>query len=505
VAGSGGTPGGSTTQIQFNSSGAFAGDSDLTWDAATNTLTVGSTSSAWVSLFSDDIHFAGVKLGMLGSQQWFQNVHDGGTLEFKNASDVTKLSLDQSGNVTATGQVSISAPQAIGNVGTGASLGVVYSKTADYQQAAAGVVLDQVVNSGTFSWQGWGGMFQAVHSGAGTSSEIAGSQYRIGVATGTVTSGIALDLLAPFQWVSPFNGTITSLYGLRVSPTGDPTTSMTIGDFYGVHISSPTTQTGVTVSGNNYAIYCPSTSQKSFFGGNVQIGGTLTGVDVLNPTGVTLDRIENLCSEIRIQQTNVVAGTAALTVTGSAMAITTNGTATESNGTPNGHWVNYATAAAANAHGGPSATAYTALTFAPFVARFKIATGSSTDITSSRMWHGLFSAIPSATVDDPGGNCIAVRYSTAAGDTTFKLVTRNGTTATVTALTGSPTVAASTRYTITIDYDGTTARVFINGVFAGSATATLPSGTQACGPASLITSLSASARNFKYGSTVIRF
>ena len=38
--GGGGTPGGSTTQVQFNNSGAFGGDSDFTYNSTTNTLTV---------------------------------------------------------------------------------------------------------------------------------------------------------------------------------------------------------------------------------------------------------------------------------------------------------------------------------------------------------------------------------------------------------------------------------------------------------------------------------
>lgn len=35
-----GTPGGSTTQVQFNDAGAFAGDADLTWDKTTNVLAI---------------------------------------------------------------------------------------------------------------------------------------------------------------------------------------------------------------------------------------------------------------------------------------------------------------------------------------------------------------------------------------------------------------------------------------------------------------------------------
>jgi len=37
---SGGTPGGSTTQVQFNDAGSFGGDADFTWDKTTNTLTI---------------------------------------------------------------------------------------------------------------------------------------------------------------------------------------------------------------------------------------------------------------------------------------------------------------------------------------------------------------------------------------------------------------------------------------------------------------------------------
>lgn len=42
IAGGGGTPGGNSGQIQFNSNGAFAGDVNLTWDSGTQLLGVGS-------------------------------------------------------------------------------------------------------------------------------------------------------------------------------------------------------------------------------------------------------------------------------------------------------------------------------------------------------------------------------------------------------------------------------------------------------------------------------
>jgi len=43
--GGGGTPGGSTTQVQFNDGGVFGGDSGLTYNKTTNTLTVGVSSA----------------------------------------------------------------------------------------------------------------------------------------------------------------------------------------------------------------------------------------------------------------------------------------------------------------------------------------------------------------------------------------------------------------------------------------------------------------------------
>lgn len=43
IAGGGGTPGGATTNIQFNNAGAFGGDADFVWDQTTNILTVGSS------------------------------------------------------------------------------------------------------------------------------------------------------------------------------------------------------------------------------------------------------------------------------------------------------------------------------------------------------------------------------------------------------------------------------------------------------------------------------
>src|SRR6266699_5282205 len=44
--GTGGTPGGSNTQVQFNDSSVFGGDADFTWDKTNNVLNLGSGTPA---------------------------------------------------------------------------------------------------------------------------------------------------------------------------------------------------------------------------------------------------------------------------------------------------------------------------------------------------------------------------------------------------------------------------------------------------------------------------
>ncbi len=48
--GGGGTPGGSTTQVQFNDAGSFGGDAGLTYDKTTDSLTI---ASAGIIYFGD--------------------------------------------------------------------------------------------------------------------------------------------------------------------------------------------------------------------------------------------------------------------------------------------------------------------------------------------------------------------------------------------------------------------------------------------------------------------
>jgi len=68
--GGGGTPGGSDTQVQFNSSGSFAGSSSLTWNAGTSTLSASNFSgngSALTALNASNLSSGTVGTARLGS------------------------------------------------------------------------------------------------------------------------------------------------------------------------------------------------------------------------------------------------------------------------------------------------------------------------------------------------------------------------------------------------------------------------------------------------------
>jgi len=103
--GSGGVPGGLNTQVQFNDSGAFGGDAELTYDKTTNILTVGGAvhtaaiqahTSAGLTLETQ----GGADIALFGAGGG-QNAtfYDGVKLNAQTASRI--LSTDASSNITA--------------------------------------------------------------------------------------------------------------------------------------------------------------------------------------------------------------------------------------------------------------------------------------------------------------------------------------------------------------------------------------------------------------------
>jgi hypothetical protein len=100
----------------------------------------------------------------------------------------------------------------------------------------------------------------------------------------------------------------------------------------------------------------------------------------------------------------------------------------------------------------------------------RIKTGSA--ITAIRYWFGLFSTAPNTT-DDPTGDLAGFRFSTVAGDTTWRALTKDN--VTLNNQDSGVTVVLSSVYLLEIDASDPTEIVFsINGTVVATATTNLP-------------------------------
>lgn len=94
--GGGGSPGGTSGQVQFNDAGAFGGDAGLTFDAVTDALTVG---------------------GSVTSPTIQGSTASGGNLAIQSTSHATKGTVDIQGvNVSSTGKVIIPSASSTGGL-----------------------------------------------------------------------------------------------------------------------------------------------------------------------------------------------------------------------------------------------------------------------------------------------------------------------------------------------------------------------------------------------------
>ena len=126
--------------------------------------------------------------------------------------------------------------------------------------------------------------------------------------------------------------------------------------------------------------------------------------------------------------------------------------------------------------------------------------------TGARVEVGLFSAAP-ANANDPGGNHIAFKYSTVAGDTGvgtgWRSSTRNGTTNTIAAANvgASANVAINTDYLLKFRVDSANNTVYmsVNGGTEDAVVATLPAATQDLGIAAQIITSDTAADTWNFG------
>lgn len=130
---------------------------------------------------------------------------------------------------------------------------------------------------------------------------------------------------------------------------------------------------------------------------------------------------------------------------------------------------------------------------------FKAQIIAPTTLTSVRLWVGLTSAA-FGDVDTHGGHCAAFRFSSVAGDTGFRAITRDGATQTTSANIG--TVSSATAYLLRIRgvLAGTPTCYFsVNGGAETAQTTNLPTSTQDLGMGVCVVAQAASARNVSVG------
>jgi hypothetical protein len=129
-----------------------------------------------------------------------------------------------------------------------------------------------------------------------------------------------------------------------------------------------------------------------------------------------------------------------------------------------------------------------------WVCRFK--TGA--DITSIRLWLGLFTASPSTASDPASQHIAAFRYDTTADGTAFwRTVTKDGTT--INAAASSLAIAADTIYLFRIELDASEVRFYSGTTLLATHTANLPTSSQTMAPCITLTPHIVASRSFRYG------
>jgi hypothetical protein len=248
LAGSGGTPGGSNTFVQFNDAGAFGGNGQFVYDKVTNTLTVGNISANSNGLgtnyaVGDDGYIGDINtadtIGIKGVQSNGAN----GYIVFGNADATGKLGRAGTGPLTYAGSFSatgtVTAASTVGGVITGSSASV------------SGTVTGASVVGGVMT---------------GTSLSVSAN-----VTGGNILTG---GLISATGNATVGNISATNYTGTNVSVTGTVTAASTVG---GVITGSSASVTGTVTAA--------STVGGVISGSSVSVSGAVTGASLSVSTG----------------------------------------------------------------------------------------------------------------------------------------------------------------------------------------------------------------------------
>lgn len=137
-----------------------------------------------------------------------------------------------------------------------------------------------------------------------------------------------------------------------------------------------------------------------------------------------------------------------------------------------------------------------------------IRTGAAADIANIRFWIGLCSAAPT-NVDSLVGvaSFAGFRYSTVVADAGFVPVTCDNATQNVGSMVSGGTIAATTRYLLSMEVNDTagTATMRINNGTASTLSANLPAAATELGYVFYLITTAAVAKNFKFSRMVIEY
>jgi hypothetical protein len=228
-AGGGGTPGGSDTQVQFNDSSAFGGDTGLTYNKTTNALTIDGKMTA--NTF---------QVTAPGYSAWTivnGSYADGNALEWFNSASRTMWlwgndAFNQSGIIWATTQFLFGTTGTkslfFNNVYLSSPSSAVLQIGLDATTPTAQTIISPASNSGNNN-----GADMTVKGGAGSGSGVRGNVSLLGTAIviGGETAATELRLLEPSAGGTAYTGFVSPALAANViytMPTTDGTSGQTL-------------------------------------------------------------------------------------------------------------------------------------------------------------------------------------------------------------------------------------------------------------------------------------
>jgi hypothetical protein len=262
TASSGGTPGGSNTQVQFNDGGAFGGDADLTWDKTNNILKIGASATPGKITTPDAVN-GGPKAGDLSIR-----TGAGQGLGASQPGDITIQPGDSGGTGAGTVYIKGCSGSNIGDVYVqgGAAIGGTQTGGTVYVQGGAATVTGAV--GGSVSIKGADGLNNggSVTVAAGSGKGVAGSGGQPG--TVSITGGAAV--LSAAGWNGWQGGAVTVTGG-----AGGPASSgATSGAGGPVNINGGAAGSGTGNANGGDVVMTPGAGVGTGARGNVVLNGT---------------------------------------------------------------------------------------------------------------------------------------------------------------------------------------------------------------------------------------